>query len=183
MLRDGRSVRYGMQQRKTKTSTGGKMKSAAALAGGLLLSATVASADVVAPENVTYGEYGEVAASLTGQPGNPEEGLKVFTSRAAGNCVACHTVTALIDSVAFHGNVGPSLDGVADRWTEADIRGIVANAKNVYPDTMMPAFYKTSGFIRPGEAFTSKPAAEPLPPMLSAGQIEDVVAYLITLKE
>jgi sulfur-oxidizing protein SoxX len=159
------------------------MKSAAAFAGGILLAATVATAETVPPEAVVYGEYGEVEASLTGQPGNPEEGLKVFTSRAQGNCIACHTVSALIDSVAFHGNVGPSLDGVADRWTEADIRGIVANAKNVYPDTIMPAFYKTSGFVRPGEGFTSKPAAEPLPPMLSAQQIEDVVAYLMTLKE
>jgi sulfur-oxidizing protein SoxX len=159
------------------------MKSGAALVGGLVLAASVASADVVAPGDVVYGEYGEIEASLTGQPGTAEEGLKVFTSRALGNCVACHTVSALIDTVAFHGNVGPSLDGVADRWTEADLRGIVANAKNVYDGTIMPAFYKTSGFIRPGEGFTSKPATEPLEPMLSAAQIEDVVAYLMTLKE
>jgi sulfur-oxidizing protein SoxX len=159
------------------------MKSAAALVGGLVLAAGMASAEVVAPEDVVYGEYGEIEVSLTGAPGNPEEGLKVFTSRALGNCVACHSVTALLDTVAFHGNVGPMLDGVADRWTEADLRGIVANAKNVYDGTIMPAFYKTSGFIRPGEGFTSKPATEPLPPMLSAEQIEDVVAYLMTLKE
>jgi sulfur-oxidizing protein SoxX len=145
--------------------------------------ASVTSADVVVPEEVVYGEYGEVEVSLSGEPGNPEEGLKVFTGRALGNCVACHTVSALLDSVQFHGNVGPSLDGVADRWTEADLRGIVANAKNVYDGTIMPAFYKTSGFVRPGEGFTSKPATEPLPPMLSAQQIEDVVAYLMTLKE
>ena len=159
------------------------MKSAVGLAAGLALVASVASADVVAPEDVVYGEYGEIEVSLTGTPGNPEEGLKVFTGRALGNCVACHSVTALVDSVAFHGNVGPPLDGVAERWTEADLRGILANAKNVYEGTIMPAFYKTSGFIRPGEGFTSKPATEPLEPMLSAQQIEDVVAYLMTLKE
>jgi sulfur-oxidizing protein SoxX len=159
------------------------MKSLAAIALSAAFVATLASADGVAPEDVVYGEYGEIEASLSGQPGNPEEGLKVFTSRALGNCVACHTVTELVESVAFHGNVGPPLDGVAERWTEADLRGIVANAKNVYDGTIMPAFYKTSGFIRPGEGFTSKPAAEPLPPLLSAQQIEDVVAYLMTLKE
>jgi sulfur-oxidizing protein SoxX len=159
------------------------MKSLAAIVGSAALAATVASADVVAPDNVVYGEYGEVEASLTGAPGNPEEGLKVFTSRALGNCIACHTVTNLLESVQFHGNVGPSLDGVADRWTEADLRGIVANAKNVYDGTIMPAFYKTSGFVRPGEGFTTKPAVEPLPPLLTAEQIEDVVAYLMTLKE
>ena len=93
------------------------MRSLPAIVGSAALAATVASADVVAPENVVYGEYGEVEASLTGAPGNPDEGLKVFTSRALGNCIACHTVTNLLESVAFHGNVGPSLDGVADRWT------------------------------------------------------------------
>jgi sulfur-oxidizing protein SoxX len=159
------------------------MKSVAVFAAGVTLAASMASADVVAPEDVVFGEYGEVEASLSGQPGNPEEGLKVFTSRSLGNCVACHTVTELLENVAFHGNVGPPLDGVGERWTEADLRGIVANAKNVYEGTIMPAFYKSSGFIRPGEGFTSKPAAEPLPPLLSAQQIEDVVAYLMTLKE
>ena len=159
------------------------MKYLAAIVGGAALAATVASADVVAPDNVSYGEYGEIPESLTGAPGNAEEGLKVFTSRALGNCIACHTVSSLLDSVQFHGNVGPSLDGVADRWTEADLRGIVANAKNVYDGTIMPAFYKTSGYIRPGEGFTTKPAVEPLPPLLTAEQIEDVVAYLLTLKE
>jgi sulfur-oxidizing protein SoxX len=159
------------------------MRGLAALATGFALAAGSVSADVVTPENVSFGEYGEIAASLTGAPGNAEEGLKVFTSRPLGNCVACHTVSALLESVGFHGNVGPSLDGVADRWTEADLRGIVVNAKNVYDGTIMPAFYKTSGYIRPGEAFTTKPAAEPLPPLLTAEQIEDVVAYLMTLKE
>jgi L-cysteine S-thiosulfotransferase len=172
-----------MQNKGPSKSLGGKMRAITAVAGGFTLLATLASADVIAPENVPYGEYGEVVQSLTGAPGNPEEGLKVFTSRAQGNCIACHTVSALLDSVQFHGDVGPALDGVADRWEEADIRGLVANSKNVYPDTIMPAFYKTSGFVRPGEGFTSKPAAEPLPPLLTAEQIEDVVAYLMTLKE
>ncbi len=159
------------------------MRAIAATVGTLILAASAASADVVAPENVVFGDYGEVESSLTGAPGDPAEGRKVFSSRSLGNCVACHTVTEMIDDVQWHGNVGPSLDGVADRWTEADIRGIVANAKNVYDGTIMPSFYKTSGYIRPGEGFTTKAAQEPLPPLLTAQQIEDVVAYLLTLKE
>jgi sulfur-oxidizing protein SoxX len=159
------------------------MRGLAALAGALALSSTAAIADEVPPAEVVFGEYGEIAGSLTGQPGNPEEGVKIYASRAQGNCVACHTVSSLVDSVGFHGNVGPSLDGVADRRSEAELRGIVANAKNVYDGTIMPAFYKTSGYIRPGEAFTTKPATEPLPPLLTAQQIEDVVAFLMTLKE
>lgn len=150
---------------------------AAAVAGG------AAVAQEISPADVVFDDGGAVAVSLSGATGDPEAGLKVFTTRSLGNCVACHSVTALLDSVAFHGNVGPPLDGVAARWNEAEIRGIVSDAKNTYDGTIMPSFYKTSGYIRPGEAFTMKPAAEPLPPLLTAQQIEDVVAYLMTLKE
>lgn len=159
------------------------MKSFAATIGAAALAASAVSADVVAPENVVVDEYGAIQASLSGAAGDPASGRKVFSSRADGNCVACHTVTEMLDDVAFHGNVGPSLDGVADRWNEAELRGIVANAKNIYDGTIMPSFYKTSGYIKPGEGFTKKPATEPLPPLLTAQQIEDVVAYLLTLKE
>lgn len=159
------------------------MKGIAATVGALALTVSAATADVVAPQDVALDEYGAVAASLTGTAGDPAEGRKVFSSRSMGNCVACHTVTEMIEDVQWHGNVGPSLDGVADRWSEADLRGIVVNAKNVYEGTIMPAFYKTSGYVRPGDAFTTKPAQEPLPPLLTAQQIEDVVAYLMTLKD
>jgi sulfur-oxidizing protein SoxX len=148
-----------------------------------MAAACAASADPVAPANVEFNEYFGVEASLTGAAGDPAKGREVFSSRSQGNCVACHSVTEMMEDVAWHGNVGPSLDGVADRWEEADLRGLVVNAKNIYDGTIMPAFYKTSGFIRPGEGFTTKPASEPLPPLLSAEQIEDVVAYLMTLKE
>lgn len=154
---------------------------ACALAG--IAVAGLATAAEIAPQDVVFGEYGEIEASLSGVPGNAEEGQKVYSSRAAGNCVACHTVSGLVDSVQFHGDVGPPLDGVGSRWSEAELRGIVANAKNVYDGTIMPAFYKVEGFIRPGEGFTTKPAAEPLAPLLTAQQIEDVVAFLMTLQD
>jgi len=133
-----------------------------------------------APGDVVYTD-GAVAQSLTGTPGNPEEGAKVISTRALGNCVACHVVSAM-PKVQFQGNVGPSLDGVASRWDEAQLRGIVANAKMMFEGTRMPAFYKTTGFIRPGDGYTAKAAPADLPPILTAQQIEDVVAYLMTLK-
>ncbi|PRX31913.1 sulfur-oxidizing protein SoxX [Meinhardsimonia xiamenensis] len=148
----------------------------------LLAGGVAAQAGAVPPIEVQYDEYGAVAQSLTGVPGNPEEGAKVMTTRGLGNCIACHEVTALSE-YPFHGNVGPSLDGVADRWTEAELRGIVADAKKTFPDTVMISFYKDRGFIRPGIGFTGKPAEEPLEPLLTAQQIEDVVAFLMTLKE
>lgn len=67
--------------------------------------------------------------------------------------------------------------------TAAELRGILANPKLTYEGTIMPAFYRTSGFIRPGDAYTGKAAQGELAPLLTAQEIEDVVAYLLTLKD
>jgi sulfur-oxidizing protein SoxX len=143
-------------------------------------SASVAMAEV-APENVEFTD-GAIAQSLSGTAGNAEEGKKVFATAALGNCVACHAAEISKD-IPFPGTVGPALDGAADRWTEEQLRGIVAKAKMTFDGSVMPSFYQTSGYIRPGNAYTGKAGAEPLPPILSAQQIEDVVAYLLTFKE
>ncbi|WP_420859100.1 sulfur oxidation c-type cytochrome SoxX [Marivivens marinus] len=148
---------------------------AAVIAAGMVTAET-------APEDVVFGEYGEIAESLTGVAGDPAEGEKVMTSRGLGNCIACHQVTAL-EEYPFHGEVGPSLDGAGSRWDEAQLRGIVAGAKNTFPDSVMPSFYKSTGFIRIGDAFTGKAGSDPTTPLLTAQQIEDVVAYLMTLQD
>ncbi|MBI6630079.1 sulfur oxidation c-type cytochrome SoxX [Pontibaca salina] len=148
----------------------------------VLLGTGIASAESVDPTEVQYDEYGAVEASLSGVPGDPASGAEIMKSRAKGNCIACHEVEVLKDA-PFHGEVGPALNGVGSRWSEAEMRGIVANAKMTYDGTMMPAFYKTEGFIRPGDGYTGKAGKEPLPPILSAQEIEDVVAFLMTLKE
>ncbi len=147
-----------------------------------IFAATVAVAEGVSPDNVTYSEYGEVEASLSGQPGDAAAGLEIMVSRGKGNCIACHQVTAL-EEYPFHGEVGPTLDGVGEYRTAAELRGIVANPKFTYEGTIMPAFYRTSGFIRPGDAYTGKAAQGELAPLLTAQEIEDVVAYLLTLKD
>lgn len=146
-----------------------------------LMMGTAAFAEQVAPADVQYDD-GAVAASLTGTPGDVENGA-VLMNKGAGNCIACHAVTALND-LPFHGEIGPMLDGAADRWTEAELRGIVANAKIMFPETMMPAFYKISGYVRPGDAYTGKAIdTAAITPLLTAQEIEDVVAFLMTLKE
>lgn len=134
----------------------------------------------VKPSDVVF-EDGAVAASLTGAVGNPENGASIM-NKGAGNCIACHAVSALSD-LPFHGEIGPPLDGVADRWSEAEVRGIVANAKIMFEGSAMPSFYKTEGFIRIGNAYTGKALEGEVTPLLSAQEIEDVVAYLMTLKE
>jgi sulfur-oxidizing protein SoxX len=151
------------------------------LASVVALSVAAPVASETAPKDVTYVD-GAIEASLSGSPGDPAKGVKVMTTAAQGNCVACHVVGALPD-VQFPGNIAPPLDGVAGRWSEAQLRGIVANAKMTFDGTFMPAFYKTEGFIRPGAAYSGKAPEGALPPILTAQQIEDVIAYLVTLKE
>lgn len=146
-----------------------------------LLAAGTASANPVTYADVVFNEDGGVEASLTGVAGNPEEGAKVFATKSMGNCVACHEVSTL--DAPFPGNVGPMLDGVADRWDATQLRGILVNAKMTYEGTVMPAYFKTDGYTRPGNAYTGKAPDGPLDPLLSAQQIEDVVAFLMTLKE
>ncbi|SLN21390.1 Cytochrome c [Roseovarius gaetbuli] len=147
----------------------------------LVFTGFAVSAAEVAPSDVKF-EDGSVSQSLSGAPGDAVGGREVVGNKSLGNCVACHQVSDLSD-VPFQGEIGPSLDGVGERWSEEELRGIVANAKMMFPDSMMPSFYKTEGFIRPGNAYTGEAPDDTFGPLLSAQQIEDVVAYLVTLKE
>ena len=116
-----------------------------------------------------------IPASLTGKPGDPEEGVKVVVGRRLGNCLSCHEIGAL-RAEEFHGDVGPSLGGVAGRWDTGTLRMIVVNAKKVFgEETVMPAFYRVDGLNRVRPEFVGKP-------ILTAQQVEDVVAFLATLK-
>lgn len=138
-------------------------------------------AEAVLPTAVVYTD-GAVEQSLSGTPGDVENGRAIVGDKKKGNCVACHEVSDLAD-VPFQGEIGPMLDGAGDRWSEAELRGIVSNAKLMFDESMMPSFYKTEGFTRPGKAYTGKAADDTFGPLLSAQQIEDVVAYLSTLKD
>lgn len=116
-----------------------------------------------------------IPAPLTGKPGDPREGAKVVAERRLGNCLSCHEIDALRRE-EFHGNVGPSLDGVARRWDTGTLRMIVVNAKKVFgAETVMPAFYRVDGLNRVRPEFLGKP-------ILTAQQVDDVVAFLATLK-
>ncbi len=156
------------------------MKKMLVAAGLATVCAFPINAENVKPMNVSFVD-GAIEQSLSGTPGDPAEGRKIM-NKGAGNCIACHAVSDLAE-LPFHGEIGPILDGAGDRWSEAELRGIVANAKEMFPDSMMPSFYRTTGFVRPGNAFTGKAAEGELDPLLTAQQVEDVVAYLLTLKE
>ncbi|MEO0766990.1 MAG: sulfur oxidation c-type cytochrome SoxX [Pseudomonadota bacterium] len=148
------------------------MKHALGGAIAVALITSVASAEEIKPTAVSFLD-GTVEQSLTGQPGDPVEGRKVFANRKQGNCLACHMNADLAEE-SFHGEVGPPMDGVADRWTQAELRGIVTNSKMMFEGTIMPAFYVDNGYERPLDDFAGQS-------ILTAQQVEDVVAYLQTL--
>lgn len=143
---------------------------------------TAAFSAEVASQDVVFSQTGAIDAPLTETKGNAEEGAKIYVDRATGNCVACHAISDRVDA-DFQGTIGPALDGAGDRWDIAQLRGIVVDAKKTFPESMMPGFYKSSGYVRPGDGFTGAAGTEPLPTILSAQQVEDVVAYLAQLKE
>ncbi|MEL6217391.1 MAG: sulfur oxidation c-type cytochrome SoxX [Pseudomonadota bacterium] len=146
-----------------------------ALATALALASGAALADM-APSDVSIVD-GAFSKPLTSTPGDPVKGRSTFAGRKLGNCLACHENGDLKEEELFHGEVGPALDGVADRWSEAELRAIVINSKEVFGEhTIMPAFYRDAGYNRILADFEGKT-------ILTAQQVEDVVAYLQTLKE
>jgi sulfur-oxidizing protein SoxX len=128
----------------------------------------------VAPQDVKIVD-GALEMALTDKAGDPVAGRDTFAGRKKGNCLACHMVTSLLDEEQFHGEVGPPLDGVGDVYSAAELRARIVNPKTDLPDTIMPSFYHVGG-NRVAEQFAGKT-------ILTAQEVEDVVAYLLTLKE
>jgi sulfur-oxidizing protein SoxX len=146
------------------------------LAAGMVfgLSGSALAADV-APDDVQIVDA-IVTDSLTGTAGDAKEGANVFKDRKLGNCLACHANAAMAKEL-FQGNVGPVLDGVGKRRPTAQLRAIVVNSKAVFGDeTVMPGFYSLKVGKDVAKDFVGKT-------ILSAQQVEDVVAYLSTLKD
>ncbi len=148
----------------------------------LLGAAILAIASMAAPANVAAEELvkfkivngSSIPDSLTGKAGDPVKGRETAIHRKKGNCLACHTLP--VSEQPYHGEVGPELNGVASRLSEGEIRLRIVNPKYSNPDTIMPAFYKTEGLHMVQKKWQGKP-------MLTAGEVEDIVAYLMTLKE
>ena len=114
-----------------------------------------------------------IATSLTGKAGDPVNGKKLATNRKKGNCLACHSMP--IPEQAFHGNIGPDLKGISSRYSEGELRLRIVNPKVLNSETIMPAFYKADGFNRVMKKFAGKT-------IITAQEVEDIVAYLMTLK-
>lgn len=122
---------------------------------------------------------GAINESLTGSPGDAENGKKVAINRKKGNCLACHQMP--IPEQQFHGEIAPPLYEIGSTYTEAELRARVADMKLINPDSFMPSFHRNSAnyggkpLLRVLDKFKNKT-------ILTAQEVEDVVAYLMTLK-
>lgn len=114
-----------------------------------------------------------IESSLTGKPGSAEAGRAIVSNRQVGLCVLCHA--GPFGDGRLQGSIGPNLTGVGSRLAEGQIRLRVADARHLNPDSVMPSYANTKGLNRVAPAFQGRP-------ILSDTQIEDVVAYLATLR-
>jgi sulfur-oxidizing protein SoxX len=138
-------------------------------------SSAVYAADIAPGEIKFMEDSSQVMASISGKAGDAGAGRKLFSNRKLGNCLACH-INSDMKEHSFHGEVGPSLDGVAERYKAAELRAIVIDSKKALnEDTIMPGFYSLNLGVRVAGKFKDKT-------VLNAQQVEDVVAYLQTLK-
>jgi L-cysteine S-thiosulfotransferase len=110
---------------------------------------------------------------LTAQPGDPVRGRQVVENRQISACLLCHS--GPFTAPHLQGTIGPSLNGVGSRLSAGQIRLRLVDARKLNPDTVMPPYYVVDGLNRVGHQWQGKPA-------LSAQQIEDVVAFLATLR-
>jgi L-cysteine S-thiosulfotransferase len=125
----------------------------------------------VLPRYVVVGDA--IPASLTGARGNPVRGRKLIVDRSS-TCILCHS--GPFPEQKFQGDLAPDLAGAGNRWSEGQLRLRLVDASQLNSATIMPSFYQVTGLDRVGAAWRDKP-------ILSAEQIEDIVAYLATLHD
>jgi len=115
-----------------------------------------------------------IPQSLTGAPGDPARGRAIVASRQVGLCLLCHS--GPFPEERLQGDLAPSLAGAGSRSTEGQLRLRIVDASRLNSATIMPPYYRTDGLARVAANFRGKP-------VLTAEQIEDVVAYLTTLRD
>ena len=146
---------------------------ALALAGVFLLnSARPGGAETALVPYMVVGDA--IPAPLTPTKGSVERGRDIVSNRQVGLCLLCHT--GPFPQERFQGTLAPDLKGAGNRSTEGQLRLRIVDAGRLNPETIMPPYYRTDGLVRVAPAFQGKP-------LLSAEQIEDVVAYLATLRD
>ena len=105
--------------------------------------------------------------------GDPARGRAIVVNRQKGLCLLCHS--GPFPEQRFQGDIAPDLTGVGARWDAGQLRLRVVESRRINPDSIMPTYGRTDGLERVAQAFRDKP-------ILSAQDIEDVVAFLATLR-
>jgi L-cysteine S-thiosulfotransferase len=145
-----------------------------AMAAALALLAIIPS-QVGAQVLRTYEIVGDaIPEPLTGVRGDPARGRAIVVDRQKGLCLLCHA--GPFPEQRFQGNLAPDLTGVGTRWSEGQLRLKIVDSRQLNPATIMPPYYNMDGLVRVGRNWQDKP-------VLSAEQVEDVVAFLTTLTE
>lgn len=142
-----------------------------------VLAATLAQADAQEPasaSNAWVRRGDAVPQSLTDTPGNAARGRAIVANRQLGLCLLCHS--GPFPEERFQGDLAPDLAGAGSRWSEGQLRLRIVDARSVNPSTIMPAYHRTEGLHRVGAAWRSRT-------ILTGQQVEDVVAFLATLRE
>jgi L-cysteine S-thiosulfotransferase len=142
-----------------------------AVAATLLANTLAAAAQGAVPYTIV-GDA--IPQSLTGTKGDPARGRAIVASRQTGLCLLCHA--APIAEVKLQGNIGPDLNGVGARLSEGELRLRIVDSRKVDPNSIMPSYYRFDDLTRVATSFRDKP-------VLTPEQIEDVVAYLVTLRD
>jgi sulfur-oxidizing protein SoxX len=151
-------------------SASGQAREAPALAGV----AETGNANA-ASGRVPYQVVGDgIPASLTGAPGDPVRGRAIVVERTRGLCVLCHS--GPFPDQPFQGNLSPDLAGVGARYSVAQLRLRIVDGRVLNPDTIMPSYYRVDGLAQVAPAFRGRT-------LLDASEIEDVVAFLATLRD
>jgi sulfur-oxidizing protein SoxX len=123
---------------------------------------------------VSYEVVGDgIPASLTGAPGDAARGRALVVDRA-NTCILCHS--GPFPETRFQGDLAPDLSGSGTRWAVSQLRLRLVDAARLNPQTIMPSYYRIDGLDRIGRNWNGKP-------ILTAAQIEDIVAYLATLRD
>ena len=159
----------GSKRSRPRFSAKGRWGTALALAWAM--AASPASAQALRPFTVVGDAIPE---PLTGARGNADRGRAIVVDRQKGLCLLCHS--GPFPEQRFQGTLAPNLQGTGSRWSEGQLRLRVVDSSRLNPATIMPSYYRVDGLTRVGPAWQGKP-------VLDAEQIEDVVAFLTTLKE
>ncbi|MGV7218900.1 sulfur oxidation c-type cytochrome SoxX [Bradyrhizobium sp. UFLA05-112] len=140
----------------------------------LIVASFALSAGAKAQAPVSYTIVGDgIPESLTGSPGDAARGRALVLDRST-TCILCHS--GPFPETRFQGDLAPDLAGAGNRWSTSQLRLRLVDASQFNRKTIMPSYYRTDGLVRVGRNLGGKP-------ILNPGQIEDIVAYLATLRD